>query len=138
MAIKNLVKVVNPKILASAASADYTQVWTQIFSAGNCNRVSYWLIAHASITLVKFSIQIATDASGTSAADVGTTHTTAAAGKLYTIDIVPSVLTATKTYVSPLVDVSAGTYTLIEVKYDLRNPGNYTADATFPTAVFNS
>lgn len=124
------------KVLASASSSDYTQVWEQKFT--DADRILYILTCHASITLVKFSVQIASDSSGTGAADAGTTVTSATAGKSYTIEVTPGILTSTKTYVSPLVDVSAGTYTLHEIKHRNRNLGNFTQDSTYPTAVFNA
>lgn len=124
------------KVLETAQSSDHAFAGSQIF--GDCDRVVYILIAHASIALTKFSVQVATDASGTSAADAGTTITSAAAGKAYTIEVTPGALTATKTYVSPFVDVSAGTYTLLELRTRLRNPGTISQDTTYPTAVFNA
>lgn len=109
--------------LALNSSSSYTQVWETKFK--KANRVSYILIPEASCD-VTFNVQIATDASGTSATSITTNiNATAASGyEFYVIDVTPDVLTSTKQYVSPLVTRSAGSYTLIEVKYDLRNEGN--------------
>lgn len=121
---------VAPKLLAQGASASYTQVWTTVLSG--CERVVYTLITHASCSVV-FNVQIASDSSGTGAASVSTNITATTAGKIHTIEIGPGALTAAKQYVSPLVTFTAGTYTLLEQRFDLRRTSEVSADSTVGT-----
>lgn len=117
---------VKPKLLAQGASS-YTQVFTKALS--DCERVVWMAIGHASANIA-FNVTIATDSSGTSPTDVAT-GLTLAAGKVYTIEIGPGVLTAAKQYVSPKLTVTAGTFTLLEQKFSLRYAGNITHDTTY-------
>lgn len=120
---------VAPKLLASASSSTYTQVWTTVLA--DCERVVYTLIAHASCD-VAFNVQIASDSSGTGAASVTTTITANAASKIHTIEISPGALTTAKQHVSALVTRTAGSYTLTEQRFDMRiSPP--TADSTVGT-----
>jgi len=122
------------KVLASNSSSNITFAGTKVFSTAE--RVVYLFVAHASINLTVFKVQIASDAAGTGAADAGTTITSATAGQMQTIEITPGILETAKQYVGPVVTVAAGTYTLLEIKKRLRN-ATPTQDATYPTAVFN-
>lgn len=125
---------VQMRVLGQALSASYTQSWSTIFQ--DCDRVVYLLIAHASCN-VAFNAQIASDSDGTGAADAAGTDITAnSAGKVHSIEITPGVLTSAKQYVSAKVTLTAGTYTLLELKMRLRNEGIETYDSTWATQRF--
>lgn len=125
---------VDARVLGQALSATYTQSWSEIFKT--CERVVYVLIAHASCDVL-FNAQIASDASGTGNADAaGADIAAAVAGKMHTIEITPGILTTAKQFVSAKVTRSAGTYTLLELKMALRNPGTVTPDTTWATQRF--
>ncbi len=121
---------VDPALLGQALSATYTQSWSTIFTG--CERVVYTLITHGSCD-VEFNVQIASDSSGTGAADVATSITANVAGKIHTIEVAPGALTASKQYVSARVTRTAGTYTLLRQKFDLRRTSEVTADSTVGT-----
>lgn len=120
----------SPSLLASAASASYTQSWSNVFA--DCDRVVYMLVTHASANIT-FNVQIASDTSGTGAASLVTDITANAADKIHTIEIAPAALTSAKRYVSALATRSAGTYTLLRIKRRLRTPGNFTLDSGYVT-----
>jgi hypothetical protein len=123
------------KVLGQALSASYTQSWSQIFTEPQ--RVVYILIAHASCN-VAFNVQIADDASGTNPVEVlGTDITANSAGSVYTIEVGPGILTAAKQYVSAEVVLTAGTYTLLELRQSLRQSGGLTQDTTYAQAEFS-
>lgn len=117
---------------ATASSSTYTQVFDTVFE--DCERVDYWILGHASVSGT-FDVTIATDSSGTSPTDLGASVTVDTAGKLYSITISPAILTSTKQYVSAKFTRSAGTYSLIEVRYNLRDVNQFTQDSSIATPV---
>lgn len=119
------------RVLASNASATYTQSFSTVLNANE--RVVYVLIAHASANHA-FNVTIATDASGTSPTDLFTAVTANSAGSAYTLEIGPGALTTAKQFVSPKVTVTAGTYTLLEIRTSLRNQGNLTQHSSYASA----
>ena len=126
-AIPVLLKSTKWRYLATASSSTYTQSFDTVFE--DCERVDYIVLAHASVGAV-LDVTIATDSSGTSPTDLGASITVDTAGKLYVITISPAILTSTKQYVSPKVTRSAGTYSLVEVRYNLRDKNQFTQDTS--------
>lgn len=127
MDIRTFSKQCDLVYLGSALSADYTQSWSKILS--DCDRVVYLALGHASIA-GNFNVQIADDASGTNPVSVQT-NIAMAAGKAETIEIGPGDLTPAKQFVSALATRSAGTFSLVRMKFSLRHPGEFTADTTW-------
>lgn len=117
-----------PQLLGQALSGSFTQVFEQKFA--EAERVTWLLIGHASCD-VAFTATIAEDSSGTNPTDILSTAIDAdEAGKVWVLDIDHSVLTKTKQYISPKVTLTAGTYTLLEIKRGLRNKGYLDHDTT--------
>ena len=120
MSIRVITDAVQADVLVHASGANYTQVFTEIFE--DCNRVTYMLIAHASCNVV-LNATIASDSAGTGATDVlGTGLTCNDAGEVTFLNLSPNELDPVnnKTFVSAKVTFTAGTYTLIRLKYDLK------------------
>lgn len=109
--------------LANNSSSSFTQDWALRNQSGE--RVAFLALGHASVA-VTFNVQIATDSGGTSAASLFTDVTTLASGKVTVLTYDAAQLTAAKQYSSALVTRSAGAYSLLELRYALRNEGNVT------------
>jgi hypothetical protein len=117
------------KLLGQALSASYTQVFSQALADNE--RIMWILIGHASVD-VAFDVTVASDSAGTGAADILTAAVTCdTAGGMWTFEIDAAQLPAAKQYLSPKVTLTAGTYTLIEVKRAMRHKGNFTYDSTW-------
>lgn len=125
--IATLVKELDFAVLVSNSSSNYTQSWSKIFA--DFERVAYILIAHASGSIT-FNVQIATDAAGTSPTSLFTDVVFATAGEAYILDVGSAVVTEAKPFVSALATRGAGTYSLLRVRYDSRNPGSFALDAS--------
>lgn len=109
------------RLLSNAAGASYTQSWAQ--QLADYERLLYILVGHASVDVL-FNVQVATDSGGTGAESIFTSIDADEVG-LFWLEIGPAVLNRLgKFYVSPLVTWTAGTFSLIEVKYNLRQEGN--------------
>lgn len=110
------------EFLATDSGSNYTQAFEQALS--EFETVTYILVAHASCD-VAFTVTISDDDSGSTTTDL-TALDCDAATKLNFYTITHENLTADKTYVSPKVTQSAGTYSLIKVSYNARQPGGFT------------
>lgn len=115
-------------VLAQGSSASYTQVFSQAFAG--FDRIVYVLVTHASAD-VAFDVEIATDSSGTSPTSIVTAVTANTAGKIYTMEIAPGKLTEAKQYISPKVTRTAGSYTLLELRYRARHAGDFTQGTNY-------
>jgi hypothetical protein len=115
------------KVLANATNATYTQVFTEAFAT--CDRIVYEIIGHASVD-VTIDVTAATNSAGSGAVDILTAAVTFNSAGVAYVDIAPGALPQGKDYISPKVTRTAGTYTLIEKKYNVKNPGDFTQDAT--------
>jgi hypothetical protein len=108
-------------VVESDSGTTHTQAFAKRFT--NCDRIVYALIAHGTSD-IDFNVTIADDASGTTKTDLLTTPINATtAGSISYIDVNPAVLTATKQYLAPKVTVTSGNYTLLEIRYRLRDNG---------------
>ena len=132
MAYRTFDDETKPKLLGQALSAAYTEVWTKAFA--DAERVLYILIGHASVDIT-FDIKIASDSSGTGATSILSAAVTCdTAGQFWTFEADAAQMTSTLVYISPVTVLTAGTYTLLEVKRGLRNQGNITHDSTYESA----
>lgn len=122
------------RVLGSNLSGDYTQSFGLIF--GSCERVIYVAVGHASANFA-LNATIASDASGTGAADV-TTDIAVGASQVATLEVTPEALTSAKQYLSAKFVRTAGTASLIEIKTALRREGGLTYDAGWVTCRFVS
>lgn len=108
-------------LLGSARSTGYT--FTGIVFP-NFERAVVKLTTHASINVSVFNVAVATSAAGAGATNLFTSVATTTADRVYTLEISPSVITAGWTHFSPIVTLSAGTYTLEVLYFNPRVGGN--------------
>ena len=123
MKIRNLADQFYFNYLANNSASNFTQDWAK--RNGQGERVAFLIFGHASVS-VTFNVQIASDSSGTGAASIFTDYTALASGKMAARAYDAGQLTAAKQFSSALVTRSAGNYSLLEMRYALREEGNVT------------
>lgn len=123
MAMRSFADETAPRLLGQALSGSYTQVFEQ--KLATAERVVWLLIGHASVD-VALNATIAVDSAGNSPTDLLTAAVDCDdAGEMWYLEVDAAQLTETKQYLSPKVTLTAGTYTLIEIKRGLRFQGDY-------------